>query len=385
MLYFSEAIVFLQTLGSYRIPAVIERRRKELLDRLTLLQGGHVKEVPVIEPDQPAITDTKNAGEKITEVEDPTKNKAEGSESSSASSSTVTSPCHGKSLKRRDSAAVSNLVKDYETIHTTAKKAEEQETPKRFVTLKRVAKPTDFPASADKDLDEAKNKESEKESKANEDGNMAEGKVAVIVEMDALEVGAGRERAASIASGEDSNDEEEGEEKKKKKKKKGGFGLKKVKGFMKREKSPVPERKNQPHSAEGSLPPETDKKEEEEQDKTEEAAAVEEVEEVQEEEEGVRISGVLGRMKKKMGLSKSAKQVNVKVYETTMMLGDKEELDLAKCSVVGTDIGFDLSHPQHKSALMFKVDGGEELREKWVAALKEAIEKATPPEEEKRE
>lgn len=385
--------MFLQTLGSYKIPAVIERRRKELLDRLVLLQGGTLKEVPKFaESDsEPAEDSKKVTGDKAKEAEPASKDKGEGSESSSTASSTVTSPNHGKPIRRRDSAVVSSLVKDYESIHHTAKKEEESETPKRFVTLKRVAKPTDFPASADTDAeDKSKEKEEsekklqEEDSKSQANGNATGDKGEVSVTLDVTD--GNRERASSIISGEESNDEDEEESKKKKKKtkKSGGFGLK-VKGFIKRDKSPVPERKNRPPSAESTSPPEAEK-EEQEQEKQEEPAeeVQEEAEEVPEEEEGVRISGDLGRLKKKIGLGKSAKQVHAKVKETTLMLGTKEELDLANCSVELTDIGFDLTHPLHKSPLMFKVDGDEEKRQKWVDALKEAIEKATPLEEEKR-
>lgn len=359
--------MFLQTLGAYKIPAVIERRRKELLDKLTLIQGGTLKDVPVVDGTPPATDNKTTTSEKSKGVEGggTVKDKGESSESSSTASSTVTSPCHGKSIKRRDSAVVSSLIKDYETIHHSAKKEEVSETPKRFVTLKRVAKPTDFPASADKDSDEDKPKEEEKkvEGKDQKDNIAADNKVEVMVTLDVAD--AAKERAGSIISGgEESNEEDEEEDKKKKKKgkKSGGFGLK-MKGFRRREKSPVPERKNRPVSAETTPPPDTEKKEEEDLDKQEESGAAEEAEKVQEEEEGVRISGDLGKMKKKMGLGKSAKHVHVKVCETTMMIGDKEELDLAKCSVDMTDIGFDLSHPHHKALLMFKVDGDEELRE----------------------
>jgi len=380
---FLDAIVFLQTLGSYRIPAVIERRRKELLDKLNLLQGGgSLKEVPVIDP---LATDSKKSNSTIKETENAPKDKAESSENSSASSSTVTSPNHVKP-RRRDSAAVSSLVKDFETIHTSAKKEEENETPKRFVTLKRVTKPTDFPASAeDSTVEKDKEEEAQEEKNLKEKETKEEEKDKEDSTVEAtLEVSdATKEHAASVISGEESNDEEEDEKKKKKKSKKGGF-LKVKKKIRKRDKSPTPSRKQtSPSVAESPVQPDSDKKEEELDKPDEQAAEV--VEELQEEEEGVRISGILGRLKKKMGLGKSAKQVNAKVCETTLMLGDKEELDLSKCTVETTDSGFDLTHPQHKSTIMFKVDGDAELKEKWVAAIREAIEKATPPEEEKRE
>ena len=377
----------MQTLGSYKIPAVIERRRKELLDKLNLLQhGGSVKDAPVVELDlAPLAKDSKRSNSTTTkETENAPKEVTESSENSSTASSTVTSPNHGKP-KRRDSALVSSIVKDYESIHTYAKKEEESETPKRFVTLKRVAKPTDFPANAedsgaDKNEEEKSQEEKSEKQETKEEERGGDTTAAEVT----LEVSDARlDRASSAISGEESNGEEEEDDKKKKKKNKksGGLGLR-VKGFMKRDKSPAPVRKQISPPAESPIPPESDKKEEE-QDKPEEPAA--KAEELQEEEEGIRMSGVLGRMKKKMGLGKSAKQVNAKVCETTLLLGDKEELDLTKCTVEMTDSGFDLTQPQHKTPIMFKVDGDAELKEKWVAAIREAIEKATPQEEEKSE
>lgn len=359
----SEAIVFLQTLGSYKIPSVMERRRKELFNRLTLLQGGALKSTsPVID----SLDENISSKEERSTVKTPTKEEALESAPSSASSSTVTSPKHGSKVNRRDSLLVSNLVKDYETIHHSARKEEESETPKRFVTLKKVIKPTDFPADATDNDDSIAKKPAETESnskttdvKLTQPENKAEQvKLEVMdMKMDTL----------SIASGVES-EEEEGDGKEKKKKSKRGFGHK-MKGLMKREKSPAPDKRHSLATDNHAMPDGADG----DQDGEEKA----EVEEAEEElEEGVRISGMLERIKKKG--NKKHKSIQVKVYDTTMILGGKEEVELAHCSVETTDLGFDLSRPQQKSAFMFKVDGEDKVRQKWVTALSDAIQKATP-------
>ena len=155
---------------------------------------------------------------------------------------------------------------------------------------------------------------------------------------------------------------------KKKKKSKLPFGFK---GKTKRDKSPAPERKAE------SAP-----------EKKAELAAEEEAEQPKEEEEevqladGVRICGVLERNKKKgIGGHKKVK-IDAKVFHTALVLGEKEELELANCSLEETESGFDLTHPQHRSALVFKVDGPEDEKQRWVAILKEAIAEATPAKEE---
>ena len=366
----AEAVVFLRTLGDFKIPAVIERRRKELLEKLTTLQGDTIKEAPpIIEPLEDNQEPSPTKEYKLPVSKTPAK---EESATSSADSSTVTSPSHGQGqIQRRDSKVVTNRIKDYESIHFKNKLEEENETPKRLVQLKKVSKPQDFPSSgrspepadtaeATKEAEEAKEKDKAKDAPKEP-------------EKDTLEVDGGAEKEGSLLSVEGTLDDEEEEEKGKKKKKKKNKekkekGLKVKDKREKRGKSPVPERKNPP-AEEGAEEPSGESKEVE-------AEAL---------EEGVRIKGTLER-KKKGGLGGTKKvKMDAKVHETTLILDGKEKLDLAHCSVEATDSGFDLMHPQHKSGLVFKVEGGEEERQQWLTVLKEAIAEATPAVEQEEE
>lgn len=374
--------MFLRTLASYKIPAVIERRRQELLDKLCLLQGDTIKEAPpIIEPKEEktpvreARERSREKSPRITATAAVTQSEKDEVEegSSTPSSSASTTPSHkvGK-LMRRDSK-VNTLVKDYEHIHHHAKKEEESETPKRMFQLKKVAKPEDFPVSPTHSVTSAEGAGPTKTTE--EPAKESAEKDTDTLKPDPQD--SEMERASSVASGLDEIDVDEGDEedgkeadkKKKKSKRPFGSGLK-VKGFTKkREKSPVPERKSYPA-------PEAAKESEDKQ-KDEEAEP--------ETEEGVRISGTLERSKKKgLGGYKKVK-VEAKVKNTTLILGGKEELDLSHCTVEETETGFELVHPQHRSGMTFKVEEGAEEKHKWVAVLKEAITEATPPEEEKEE
>lgn len=350
-----EAVVFLRTLGAYKIPAVIEKRRQELLDKLSLLQGNTIKETPAaIEPKelQPTPPPPKEEAPAAKERE-----REESPLSASSSEVASPSPSHGQgSITRKDSKVVSSRIKDYEKIHFGAKKEEVSDTPKRFVQLKKVAKPTDFPAndsspthSTSSTLDRETGEESKEEGKGEaKDPGL-------------LEVEPGRERAASVTSmdeGEEAEAEagEEGKTQDKKKKKNKRL---KVKGGKKRDKSPAPERK-----FDGST-----------------EILVDSVDVVA--EEGVKIVGVLERKQKKgLGGYKKVK-LAAKVKYTTLVLGGKDDLELAHCSVEANESGFELMHPQHRSGIVFKVEGTEEDKQKWVQVLKDAIEEATPPEDKK--
>lgn len=373
--------MFLRTLASYKIPAVIERRRKELLDKLCLLQGDTLKEAPpVIEPPEekspppPPSQGTKEkdkvvlrekAAPKGRSSSESTNKEQEERGESPASTSSITSPTHGGKLVKRDSKVVNSLIKDYETIHFTAKKAEEDETPKRLVVLKKVAKPVDFRRSSSPAGPEEEGKGEKDEGEVTKgDATDSAGP-----NMNSLAVDPPSERASSVASMEDGLEEGEMEESekagdKKKKKSKLQFGFK---GKKKRDKSPAPPEKREELATEKDT----------EQQKTNE----EEEEEVQL-ADGVKICGVLERNKKK-GIGHKKVKVDARVFHTTLVLGGgKEELDLANCTLEETEAGFELTHPQHRSALIFKVDGPEEEKQRWVAVMKDAIAEATPEKEE---
>ena len=394
--------MFLRTLASYRIPAVIERRRKELLDRLCLLQGDTLKDVPpVIEPveekppTEEKVANKAPAEEKVTlrEKKLPAGKERSTSESSTkdgqergespASTSSITSPSHGGRLVKRDSKVV-NRVKDYEAIHFSAKKEEVDQTPKRWVTLKKVAKPVDYrhSSSSPPPEDEKEEKEEKVEEKEEKKEDKAEDKTEATKrdstdspghDKDTLEVRPSRERASSVGSTEEGPDEGEESEKggdKKKKKSKLAFGFK---GKKKRDKSPAPERKDKSPAPERKAEPAAE-------EDAEQPKEGEEEEEEMQLAEGVKICGVLERKKKGIGHKKV--KIDAKVFHTSLVLGGKEELDLANCSLEETASGFDLTHPQHRSALVFKVDGPEDEKQRWVTVMKEAIAEATPAKEE---
>lgn len=349
--------MFLRTLGSYKIPAVIERRRKELLDRLCILQGDTLKDPPpVIEP----IINQKQEKEPTSAVS--RDNREDTPSSTTSSTSGVTSP-----TRQRDSKVVTGLISNFEVKHSIAKKEEEDETPKRMFQLKKVVKPSDFPATAKENGE----KPEEPDNKSASSKPVDKPTESAEVKKDTLEVsGAGRERASSVPSSAGSAEEEEEEEeskdkKKKKKNKKALFKGKSKKGdknVASEGKYPLPDRK-------APAP---------------EESTVQDQEEEMELAEGVKICGVLERKLKKIGGSKKVK-IDAKVFNTMLVLGGKEELELAHCSVEETDTGFKLTHPQHKSVMPFKVDGGEEEKKKWVVVLRETIAEATPAKEDKEE
>lgn len=249
--------------------------------------------------------------------------------------------------------------------------------------LKKVAKPTDFPDAAPSPS-HSTNSAAEGEAPAASEEPKEESKEEVKVDKkddNLLDVDqAERERAGSVCSMDEGEGEGEAEGKAqdKKKKKKGsklpfGSGGLKVKSGKKKDKSPtaspVPERK-----FEGSVENLVDGGEEAEPEAKPEAT-----------EEGVKVFGVLERkLKKGLGGHKKVK-LAAKVKHTTLILGGKDDLELANCSVEATEGGFELMHPQHRAGLQFKVEGGEEEKQKWVEALKEAIQEATPPEDKKEE
>ena len=344
---------------------MIEKRRKELLERLFLLQGGTLKkDLPVTEPRNDETASEKERSRPnsmlvpVNDKDLAAKEKSPESISSPSFSSPRTSPRSSKRISRRDSLNVSSRIKDYEIIHHNAKKDEENETPKWLVSLKKVSKPTDFPAVEAKESSPKLPAEVEESSKKE---NIAESVSADKVERANLEVNNVKMDTLSIASGVESFEEEEGNGKEIEKKKKSKLGFShKMKGLIMREKSPVPERIDPLHTDNHAMI-----------DGCQVGAEAE-----KELEEGVRMSGDLERMKKR---GKKHKSVKVKVYATTMILGDKEELELANCSVETTDLGFDLTHPQHKTSFMFKVDGTDKDRQKWVTALRDAIREATAP------
>lgn len=348
--------MFLRTLGDFKIPAVVERRRKELLVRLEDAQGDTRREKPrkleeaaaeqEKEKEKEAV-DTPPVIKRAKQNEKEKSKKGEDVDSDrSRSSSTVTSP------SRRDSKAVNSLVSGFEVIHATAKKEEEEQKPKKWqVELRKTKKPVDFPA------EERKSGEPEPE------------KTETIEDSTEASLKPPPENEGSTLSLDSSGNNEPDASATPKTKKSTKLNVfRKLRG-----KSPVPSRKD------SSAAKEPDESAETSIDKTEpEAEAPEAPEVAVEEEEGVRMSGKL-EYKVKTRLSSKFVSKDVKLKDTTLHIGDKDTVSMVGCTVHATDHGFELfSHTTQKNHT-FKV--ADETKEKWVTSLQAAIDEVTPKEE----
>lgn len=343
---------------------MIERRRKELLQHLLELQGEPASRGTPKSLEEVAVEKEKEKETKIEKAESVEKDKSEEPRSPT------------KRLEKRNSKIVSGLVGNFETLQKTAKEEELAETPKRWVTLKKVAKPQDFPDTEKKEEEENKDeqaKESEVEIKEptpvpdEEVPDKGEGTPKVTLrQTDNNELKPERpSSAASIESHELSNAGEEEEEKGGKKKKKNKRGIFKSRG--KRDKSPAPAAAETTANGEEA---EGEKNGVSEGEKAEEQPPAPQ-------EEGVKLVMTLERKSKSKFGHKWIKQ-EVKLKESTLYAGDKE-MDLSGCVVFPTDTGFEISHPEQKN-LIFKVEG-DELKDQWVTALNETIKECTPEEE----
>ena len=346
-LYFlcTDAVVFLRTLGDFRIPAVMERRRKELLDRLIDTQGDTRREKPPKFEEGPA--ETPPVQKKVKQV-------VEKEETSSGSSSTVTSP--RGTLTKRDSKIVNTLVKDYEVIHTAAKKEEVDQTPKRMFELKKTAKPSDFP-DLEKDSKDVTPQPPEPTQPT--EPSTADTPPVVLREKsdDANELKP--ERPTSAASV-DSVDEPGNATPKHKRKAGNKLGF-----FKRKHRDKSPRRDSSPPASVLVEP---------------EASDGVESESVEVVEEGVRISGKLEHKTKSALKTTKYVSKDVKLKETTLFIGDKENVSMLGCTVAATDTGFELfSHPLQKQ-FAFKVGEGEQGKEKWINVLNEAIAECAPEE-----
>lgn len=372
--------MFLRQLGDFKIPAVMERRRKGLLDKLLELQGDTfrgsdgAKQHDKPEEKPPAeLTSEKSPPPAIEEEEEHNK-----------TTPPVTSPTRdGSPTKRfsRGDSKISALVGNYEHMTTVAKQEEVAETPKRLVQLKKVAKPTDFPDTDTVKEEETKEKEEEKEEEKPAAHEEAENLTHSEKENGTLK----SERPSNTVSEEYTNVEaaaegEEGEEQdvgeKESSKKKGKFkGFKKIgklgdklkkrhKGG--REKSPSRVAEYEEEKSGGS--------EAEEPDKDEPSTPPEEL------EEGVKIAGMLEQKVTSRFKSKWVK-VYVKLKDNVLHIGDKNRMELVGCMVATTDVGFDLVNHTTQKQLHFKMEGEENEKEMWVNSLNTAIQECTPEQE----
>ena len=371
--------MFLRQLGDFRIPAVMERRRKGLLDKLVDLQGdtfrggeAPVKEKEVLSSPEPVVLRQKEEEEK--KAESPSRDSV-----TSPSRDSVTSP--SKRLSRGDSK-ITALVGNYEHITTVAKKEEVAETPKRFVQLKKVAKPSDFP---DADKDKAKEGEEEEEPAAPKEAEkvaeesslapqpspqMRRKKENGTLNVERPSSTVSEESTAEAMEEQEEDVDDGGEKETGKKKKKGRFNISKLGEKLKKKKG----RDKSPSRAAAEEEEEKSGGSEMEEGDKEDAGTPPEM------EEGVAMSGVLERKATTRFKSKWVK-VDVKLKDNVLMIGEKERLELGGYFVSATDVGFDIVQHATQKQIHFKTNGGEDNKEKWVEAIEAAIKESTPEQE----
>ena len=390
----TEALVFLRQLGDFKIPAVMERRRKGLLDKLLELQGDTFRgdsapkdSKPSPEPPSAKVKspEPEKEPEKEKEEEEPVRSTV-----TSPSRDSVTSP--SKRLSRGDSK-ISALVGNYEHITTLAKKEEEAETPKRFVQLKKVAKPSDFPdTEKDKAKEEEEQEKEELKPAAPKEVEKVADKTSLAPQPSPQLRRKGKEngelkaeRPSSTVSEESANteaaEEEQAEEEedggeKESSKKKGKFrGFKKIgKLGDKLKKKPRSGRDKSPSRAVEDDDEKSVASEAEEGDHKEETSSPEH-------EEGVKISGMLERKVTSRFKSTKWVKVSVKLKDNVLYIGDKERVELAGHMAAATDVGFDVVNHTTQKQIQFRIEEGENGKERWVEALSAAIEECTPEQE----
>ena len=350
-------MVFLRTLGDFRIPAVVERRRKELLSKLEEIQGDTRREKP------PKFEDSPEKDTQTPPVVKRTKDSDTVKTSESSNTSTVTSPT------KRDSKVVNSLVSGFETLHATAKKEEEEQTPKKWqVDLRKTKKPADFtgdekaPEQEQDEVDDDNDK-AEKEAKESlQDSNELK-----------PEPAAHHGSTVSLDSTGSAEPTDTTPKNKKKNKLQVMGGLfKKKRG---RDKSPAPVQKETPAAEPEAEPAVTENGKEEVVEGAEGEAEPEEL------EEGVKVCGKLEH-KVKTRLQTKYVLKDVKLKETTLYIGDKESVNMLGCTVQTTDSGLELfSHSTQKAYIFRVTEGGAEMKEKWTTAIREAIDEVTPKEE----
>ena len=365
--------MFLRTLGDFRIPAVVERRRKELLTKLEGAQGETRREKPpkfegTPEKEVPTPPVVKRVKEEKQKAKEPTKESDKDHEGSSGPGSGVTSP------SRRDSKVVNSLVSGFENLHATAKKAEVEETPKKWqVELRKTKKPADFPAEEGKpkleDSTTTTIEDSKTETLDSKTETLEDSKTETIESSNELKPEASGKRGSTISLDSTGSVEPDATPKTKKKSKLGGLLKKKRHG---RDKSPAPPTK------EIAATEELKKNDTSAVDGEEVEPAVPEVVV----EEGVKMSGKL-EYKVKTRLSHKFVSKDVKLKETTLYIGDKDTVMMLGCTVQGNDAGFEVfSHSTQKTHTFKVSEGGDEAKEKWVTTVQAAIDEVTPPKEE---
>ena len=362
-----------------------------MLDKLLDLQGDTFRGDTI-----PKHSEEKFSPEPSVKLKSPEPERQEKESEGEESVKSVTSPRDSVTSPTRADSKISALVGNYESITMSAKKEEEAETPKRlFVQLKKVAKPTDFPDSEKGNEKEEDVQEDQKEPVAPEEVGKETSHVfkrSPPLKRRKKENGEVKtDRPPSTASGESENteaadheEEDEGEEdeggekesgKKKSKfqrfKKIGQLGDKlggKLKKIQKSARDRSPSRPV---------------------DKEEEKSVVSDAEEDDhpgensspEHEEGVKLAGVFERKVASKFKTHKWVKMNIKLKDNVLFVGDKEQVELTGYLVSTSDVGFDIVNHGLKKQIQFRLDEGENGREKWVEAINAAIEESTPEQE----
>lgn len=313
----ADAVVFLRTLEQFKIPPVVERRRKELLERLLALQGD-------------TLRDTPPRFEPVDEEET-------------------------KSPVRTDSKSkVGGLVKGIEETDTGSKEAKSQ---------KSVKSEEEPKAPKDDKVSGGKGEESKESSSKN---NNLEKKVENELKPEQLAVSGSSESLNKL-------DEKE--------KKRGlGFRFKRSKAKDNKEKQQVtsPGKTESPAVDEGQkdgAPKEEPSKDEAPEEPPKEEAN-EEKEAATQEENGKVEFQLERRVPKRFGGHQWQKQTVI-LKDFTLSIGPKDKVDLVGCTIASTDNGFELySHPERKT-FMFK-GPSDEVKDKCISTLQAAIDECTP-------
>lgn len=314
----ADAVVFLRTLEQFRIPPVVERRRKELLERLLALQGDTLRDTPPCfeppdeeETKQPVRTDSKRK--------------------------------------------VGGLVKGIEETDTGSKTKEAK-------SQKSVKSEEEPKAPKDDKVSGGKGEESKESSSKNND---LEKKVENELKP---------EQPAVSGSSESLNKLDE------KEKKRGlGFRFKRSKAKDK-EKQQVtsPGRTESPAVDEGQKdgPSKEEPSKEEAPEEPSKEEADEEKETATQEENGKVEFQLERRVPKRFGGHQWQKQT-VTLKDFTLCIGPKDKVDLVGCTIASTDNGFELySHPERKT-FMFK-GPSDEVKDKCISTLQATIDECTP-------
>ena len=313
----ADAVVFLRTLEQFKIPPVVERRRKELLERLLALQGDTLRDTP---PRFEPVDEEE-------ETRQPVRTESKGK--------------------------VGGLVKGIEEVDAGSK-------PKETKSQKSVKSEEEPKAPKDDKVEvkvEVKVDESkESSSKPNNLGNELK-----------------PEQPSASGSCDSLNKLDE------KEKKKGlGFRFKRKGKDKEKQQGTSPGRTESPAVDEGQKEgPSKDELSKEEAPKEPPKEEPDEEKEAATQEEDGKVEFLLERrVAKRFGGHQWQKQT-VTLKDFTLLVGPKDKVDLVGCTIASTDNGFELySHPEHKS-FMFK-EPSDEVKDKCISMLQAAIDECTP-------